>query len=159
MIIANIILALIWCALWGHYSFTLFLAGYLLGYGLLWALARRGVVASEGYVRKAPLITKLVLYFLWELLAANLRLAKDLVTPGLAIKPRIIALPLEASTDAEIFLLSVLITLTPGTMTVDVSPDRSTLYIHALYGGEDSPDELRQELKAGFERRVLEVMR
>ena len=49
------------------------------------------------------------------------------------------------------------ITLTPGTLGLDVSEDRKTLYVHSMW--VDDPDEVRREIKQGFERRVLELMR
>jgi multicomponent Na+:H+ antiporter subunit E len=68
-----------------------------------------------------------------------------------------VAVPLDARTDAEIVLLANLITLTPGTLSLDLSDDRTVLYVHAMYLTD--PDELRREIKEGFERRVLEVLR
>ena len=67
------------------------------------------------------------------------------------------AVPLALDRDAEIALLANLITLTPGTLSLDVSPDRRTLYVHAM--ATTSPDDLRREIQQGFERRILEVFR
>jgi multicomponent Na+:H+ antiporter subunit E len=72
--------------------------------------------------------------------------------------PGVIAVPLDARTDAEITLLANLITLTPGTLSIDVSADRKVLYIHTMDLGDD-PVRFRREIKEGFERRLLEVMR
>ncbi len=66
------------------------------------------------------------------------------------------AVPLDARTDGQIAVLSNLISLTPGTLSLDVSPDRRTLYVHAM--SVSSPDVLRREIKEGFERRVLEAL-
>ena len=65
-------------------------------------------------------------------------------------------MPLSARRDGEILLVAGLISLTPGTLSLDVSPDRKTLYLHAMF--VDDPDALRQELKQGMERRVLEAL-
>jgi multicomponent Na+:H+ antiporter subunit E len=86
-----------------------------------------------------------------------LRVAFDVITPSQYMRPGVVAIPLTAKTDNEITMLANLISLTPGTLSLDVSDDRSVLYIHAMY--VDDPDELRHEIKAGFERRVLEVLR
>ncbi len=61
------------------------------------------------------------------------------------------------TSDVEITLLANLVTLTPGTLSLDVSEDRSTLFVHAMF--VDDPDVLRREIKHGFERRVLELLR
>jgi multisubunit Na+/H+ antiporter MnhE subunit len=65
--------------------------------------------------------------------------------------------PLELERDSEIALLANLITLTPGTLSLDVSADRRTLYVHAM--AVTSPDDLRREIQGGFERRILEAFR
>jgi multicomponent Na+:H+ antiporter subunit E len=59
--------------------------------------------------------------------------------------------------DNEITMLSNLLTLTPGTLSLDVSADRKVLYVHAMY--IDDVDEVRRKIKEGFERRILEVLR
>ena len=69
----------------------------------------------------------------------------------------VIEVPIEAKTDLEITLLANLITLTPGTLTLDVAPDRKSLYVHAMF--VDDPEQIRAEIKNGMERRLLEVMR
>jgi multicomponent Na+:H+ antiporter subunit E len=98
----------------------------------------------------------LAAYFLWELIRANIRLAIDVATPRYHMKPGIIALPLDVTQDGQILLLSMLINTTPGSVALDVSPDRKTLYVHVMY--MDTPDAAREEIKRGFERRVLEVL-
>jgi multicomponent Na+:H+ antiporter subunit E len=50
----------------------------------------------------------------------------------------------------------MLINLTPGSVALDVSPDRRTLYVHVMY--IDTPDAARDEIKRGFERRVLDLL-
>jgi len=74
------------------------------------------------------------------------------------MQPGVVAIPLDARTEVEITVLSNLITMTPGSLSLDVSADRRVLYLHTMYGGDD-PDRLREEIKTKFERRVLEVLR
>ncbi|MDI9640896.1 Na+/H+ antiporter subunit E [Kamptonema cortianum] len=157
MLLWNVMLALVWCWLQGSFTAANILGGFTLGYILLWLLAHRGIVESKSYIRQLPQFLSLAAFFLWELIVANFRLALDLLTPGISMKPAIIAMPLDAETDAEITLVASLITLTPGTLSMDVSEDRKTLYVHAMYA--DNEEELVQSLKNGFERRVLEVLR
>ena len=96
-----------------------------------------------------------VLFYLVELFLANLRVAHDVITPGYHMKPGIIAIPLDAKSDLEIIILSNLITMTPGTLSLDVSTDRRVLYIHAMY--IDDLEGLRSKIKNGFEKKVMEV--
>ena len=73
------------------------------------------------------------------------------------IFPRIFAYPLKLDRDFEITLLANLITLTPGTLSVDVSEDRSILYVHAVDCSD--PDSTRQDIANGFERKIMEAFR
>ena len=99
----------------------------------------------------------LALFFVRELILANLRVAYDVVTPRHRMRPGIIAVPLDARTDVEITVLSNLITLTPGSLSIDVSADRRFLYVHMMY--IDDAEAARRQIKEGFERRVLRVLR
>jgi multicomponent Na+:H+ antiporter subunit E len=128
----------------------------VLGFGVLF-FTRRAVGAPH-YPTKLLQAVQFAIFFVWVLLKSNARVAFDVVTPQHLMRPAIIALPLEAKTDLEITLLANFITLTPGTAAVDVSPDRRLLYVHVMYLDEDA-DALRRELKDGFERRLLELVR
>jgi multicomponent Na+:H+ antiporter subunit E len=102
-------------------------------------------------------ILGLGLFFIWELILANLRVAHDGRTPRHYMRPGVLAVPLDAQTDLEITMLSNLITLTPGTLSLDISVDRRVLYLHAMY--IDDVEEVRKKIKYGYERRILEVLR
>lgn len=79
--------------------------------------------------------------------------AESYVTPG------VIGIPLDARTDIEIALLANLITLTPGSVTLDLSEDRLVLYVHAMYIDGGDVEAYRRAVKDGLERRVLELLR
>ena len=157
MLLGNVLLALAWAALHGDFSLRTLLTGQVVGYFILLALVRGGVLRTSPYIGRVHRVFGLVAYFCWELLRANLRLALDVATPRFHMRPGIIALPLDATRDGEILLLSRLINTTPGSVALDVSPDRKTLFVHVMY--IDTPDAAREEIKKGFERRVLGVLR
>ena len=90
-------------------------------------------------------------FFAWELLLANFRVAGD-VLRGNRIEPAVVAIPLDITSDGEILLLSMLINITPCSVTVDLSEDRRTLYVHVMH--MTSAEASRREIKTGFERRV-----
>ncbi|MCG8349308.1 MAG: Na+/H+ antiporter subunit E, partial [Chloroflexales bacterium] len=93
---------------------------------------------------------------LWEIIVANLNVARTvLFTPRAKLRPGIIAVPLDVTSDVEITMLANIITLTPGTLSLDVSDDRKVLYVHAIDVGD--PDTFRQSIKGGLERAVREV--
>ncbi len=151
----NILLAVIWAAMTGHFTLSNLMIGFALAYVVL-VFAQR-VAGRSRYFGKVRQVLSFALFFVWELLRANLRVAYDVVTPRHYMRPGVIAIPLEARTDAEITLLANLITMTPGTLSLDISDDRTVLYVHAMYISD--PEALRREIKHGFERRVLEVLR
>ena len=157
MLIGNLLLALAWAALQAELSLANLLTGYVLGYLILLLLTRGGVLAESRYVGKLTMALGLAAFFLRELVHANLRLARDVVSPRNRIRPGIVAVPLDAASDGEILLLTALINLTPGSVALDVSADRRLLYVHAMY--VDSAEAARAEIKHGYERRVLHLLR
>ena len=157
MLIGNLLLALAWAALQAELSLANLLTGYVLGYLILLLLTRGGVLGESRYVGKLTMALGLAAFFLRELVHANLRLARDVVSPRNHIRPGIVAVPLDAASDGEILLLTALINLTPGSVALDVSADRKLLYVHAMY--VDSAEAARAEIKHGYERRVLHLLR
>ncbi|MBZ9628969.1 Na+/H+ antiporter subunit E [Psychroflexus sp. CAK57W] len=155
--LSNILLMLIWVFLTGEYNFNNFLFGFGLSFIILWILSGNEDRSSKKYFKIVPKMISFVLFFLWELTKANIQVAYEVITPKFNMKPGIVALPLDAKTDLEITLLANLITLTPGTLALDVSTDRSVLYVHAMYV-VDKKDFI-EDIKQGFERRLLEILR
>jgi multicomponent Na+:H+ antiporter subunit E len=102
-------------------------------------------------------IAGLALLFLYELLISGLRVARLVLSPRMELKPGIFAYPLKVDRNFEISLLANLITLTPGTLSVDVSDDRKTLFVHAIDCSD--PERTRRDIAQGFERRILEAFR
>ena len=149
----NINLALVWVAISGQFTASNFALG--LGLGFLILFFTRRIVGLPTYGTRAVKIIGLLLFFLWELLKANLRVAYEVLTPGYQLRPGIVAVPLDVKSDIEITLLAGLVALTPGSISLDVSQDRSVLYVHFMY--VDDPEALRREVKEGFERRIMEV--
>jgi multicomponent Na+:H+ antiporter subunit E len=151
----NITLMLVWTALTGSYSFVNFVFGFVLSFVLMWVINIGG--DDNKYFTTIPKLIVFILYFIKELVKANLEVAYEVTTPNLNMKPGIVGVPLAASTDLEITLLANLITLTPGTLSVDVSDDRKVLYVHAMYVGDRQV--FIDSIKNGFERRILELTR
>ncbi len=149
----NLLLAFAWAALNGEFSPEFLVAGFILGYMVLW-VSRRALGCSK-YVTRVPLVIRFFFYFLWELFKANIRVAWEVITPQFYMKPAIVAVPLDITDDIQITLLAQLITLTPGTLSIDVSTDRRILYVHAMY--VDDMEAFRRSIKRGFERRILEL--
>jgi multicomponent Na+:H+ antiporter subunit E len=100
-------------------------------------------------------ILKLFLVFLRELALSVLRVSKLVLSPRMTFSPGIFVFPLTLERDFEITLLANLITLTPGTLTVDVSDDRKSLLVHAI--DSPDPDLARRDIAEGFERLIREA--
>lgn len=156
MLLLNMLLALVWVVLTGLFTPDNFAIGFMLSYLLLWR-AERDTIGSS-YFLKVRQVVAFALFVLWELIVANIQVASDVLGMGRKMSPGVVVVPLDARTDAEITMLANLITLTPGSLSLDVSADRRVLYLHTMYGG-DNPDQLRETIKTKFERRVLEVLR
>jgi multicomponent Na+:H+ antiporter subunit E len=156
VVLANILLALAWTALQGRVTLANLAAGWLLGYFILLLLVKAGVLGPSRYVGRVARFVRLIAFFLYELVIANLRVAVDVARPRYRMTPGVIRLPLDAQSDAEILLLAALINLTPGSVALDVSEDRRLMYVHVMY--VTSPDAARAEIKQGFERRILELL-
>lgn len=150
MLLGSILLALAWTALQGQVSLSNLIVGYVVGYAILALLARGGVMPSTLAARTVHGF-RLAAFFLYELLIANFRVAADVIR-GHQIEPAVVGIPLDITSDREILLLSMLINITPGSVTIDLSHDRRTLYVHVMH--MTSPEQTRREIKTGFERRV-----
>ena len=151
--ILNIFLALAWGALLGEFTILNLVAGFVLGYIALWFM--QYVIGGSSYYVKVRQIITLALVFFWALIIANLRVAYSVLAPQNKMRPGIVAIPLDIKSDFEITLLANMITLTPGTLSIDVSTDRRVLYVHGMHVND--LESFRREIKEGFERRVREA--
>jgi multicomponent Na+:H+ antiporter subunit E len=125
-------------------------------YALCWLSS---YVYHRAYFHKVPKVVSLFFYFVKELVVASLKVAYDLVTPRHHMHPVVIALPLDVKTDLEITVLANLISLTPGTLSLDLSEDRTILYVHSVFDNKGDLEGLKLSIKNGFERRILEISR
>jgi len=151
MLLGSILMALAWAALQGEVTTNNLLVGCALGYAVL-ALLQKGGVLSPAFKNRVARVLGLAAFFIWELMVANIRVARDVLSPRTTIRPAVVAIPLDISSDAEILLLSALINITPGSVTIDLSEDRRTLFVHVMH--MSSPEASRLEIKTGFEQRV-----
>jgi multicomponent Na+:H+ antiporter subunit E len=156
----NLLLALAWAALIGELTLTTFLSGFVIAYlimCLVFLKASNNRSEVRHYLIRFPNIIRFFFFYIAEILKSNIQVAYDILTPSFHMRPGVIALPIEAKTDAEITVLANLISMTPGTLSLDVSKDRKTLFVHAMF--IDDPEVLKRQIKDQLERRVLEIMR
>ncbi len=150
-----LVFTLIWAAVTGSF------APLNLGFGLVLSalalfLIRENVQPSRIAVRPLGVLA-LTLLFFKELALSAFKVAVLVIRPKMDLKPGIFAFPLRVDRDFEITLLANLITLTPGTLSVDVSDDRRFLYVHALDCAD--PQATIRDIADGFEAKILEAFR
>jgi multicomponent Na+:H+ antiporter subunit E len=146
------LLGWLWTALTERFTASNFVLGLVLAH-----LALRFARAERGHLRKTGPALRFVAFFAKELVVSALRVARDVLNPRPRMRPAIVGVPLDVRTDGQITLLAILITLTPGTLALDVSPDRRTLLVHAMFAAD--AERVRHGIKSGFERRILELAR
>lgn len=151
----NFFIAFLWMFLTVSFNASTFIVGFLLGALMLWIT--KGFFPGRFYMHRVWAVIYLIGLFFKELISANIQVLFLIVQPKMPIKPAIFALPIVLEKDWEITLLSSLITLTPGTLVIDVSEDSKTLYIHALNYGD--ADEAIDSIKNTFEKAIQEVSR
>ena len=149
----SILMAVIWATVSGSFTLLNLIFGFVLSILTLYLLRERFVGAE--YTSRVRRILSLVMLFLVELAKSAWKVATLVLSPNMDLKPGIFAYPLTVKSDWEISLLANLITLTPGTLSVDVSEDRKTLYVHAL----DCSDieAARRDIVEGFEKKIMEA--
>lgn len=154
-LLLNIIVGLVWMLLNNEWSFLQFVIGYLIGLLLIGLLQR--FLPHSFYGKKLLSIAKLLYIFNRELFLSSFTVIRQVLRPKLDIRPGIFAYPTRLTSDWEVTLLSCLICLTPGTLTLEVSREGSTLYIHAMDIGD--VNELTVQIRDTFEKAIMEVTR
>ena len=154
-LLSILLLALAWAAVTGSFSLPNLLFGLVLGIASLFLVRNEtGKARSAVHLWRVLLLAVL---FVKELIISAWRVAKLVLSPRMDLQPGIFSYPLKVDRDFEITLLANLITLTPGTLSVDVSEDRRTLYVHAIDCRD--PQAARRDIADGFERKILEAFR
>lgn len=154
-LLLNFFIATVWMFMSTSMSASTFIVGYLIG--LILIIMMRRFFSERLYIWRLWATVKLILLFFKELILSNISVLRLILQPKMDIEPMIFALPTDLKHDWEITLLSSLITLTPGTLVLNVSDDQKTLYIHAI--DVDDVDEAIDSIKNSFEKAIKEVSR
>lgn len=161
-----VLFALVWAALKGAFTPLNLVAGAIFGLAVL-LLVRplyEGVGPEKatpgnviGFFKRLFWIGELLLYFVYELVQSSIEVAQTVFRPDMQLNPGIVSLPLDCTTGLEITTLANLISLTPGTLSLEVSPDEDKLYIHAMFIGTEEA-RTRDHIKHTLERRVIRAL-
>ena len=151
----NIVLAVAWAALTGNFTLSGLLVGFALGSAALY-LSKPLFPGCDRYFNRVWRWFKLCVLFLYELVVSSVQVVWDVLTPQHKARPGVISMPLDVEGEMGILMVTNLISLTPGTLSLDVTDDGKTLYVHAMFA--DDPDALRAQMKNGMERWVIEAL-
>lgn len=154
LLLLNVLLALAWSALMGNFDPPYLVFGFVLGYLILWLFYQKS--PTPKYFREVPLVIEFVIFFLWEVFLSNIRLTITILSPKMNLRPAVVAVPLDLKSEVGIVILSHMITLTPGTLSLDISSNRHTIYVHVY--DLDDPNKFVERIKSKFERRVREII-
>lgn len=151
-LLLNILIGLVWYALQPASSPGSFILGVVVGYVVL-------AVLHRPYGRRTMWALRFVGFLLLAIGKSSLAVAAVVLRPQLHLDQGIVSIPLTVSSDFEIATLATAITLTPGTLSVDVGQEggRRVLYVHNLVVGD--PEKIRREIQEEFEQRILRFTR
>lgn len=143
-------IATIWLLMRGDTTPGNFFVGLILAFILILFLRR--TYGQERAFRRWADVLKFIFYFGWELIVANIQVLRIVLSPRLRIRPGIIAYKTECKTPLSVTSLANSITLTPGTLSVDISEDESIIFVHTL--DIDGPENVCQGIRRGLEEPV-----
>ncbi len=163
-LIRIVLLTLVWAALQGSFSVGNLLLGVFFSGAILYVShplfnpEERGLFDGGRPLRRVWRSLVLLLVFLREVVLSALQVAGYVLQPSLSIRPAIIEYPLNVQTDREITVLANMISLTPGTLSMDVAPDRSAIYVHAISVSTEDGQHVIDRIKSSLEKHVSRAL-
>ncbi|WJY27143.1 MULTISPECIES: Na+/H+ antiporter subunit E [Sporosarcina] len=156
-LLLNLFIAFLWMLLIDEDELRLstFAAGFLVGIGILFFMHR--FFGTRFYLRRVYAAVKLLFIFISELVQSSAIVLRQILSPRLKIEPGVFKYETVLRSDVEITMLSMLLTLTPGSVVMEVTPGSEALYIHAM-DVQESRDGLIKQLR-NFEKAIMEVTR
>ncbi|MBM5696060.1 Na+/H+ antiporter subunit E [Listeria seeligeri] len=152
-LILNIILACLWMFLESSFSFATFIIGFIIGIFLL--LFMRRFLGSRFYIFRLFALVKLVFRFLHDLIVSTIHVSRIVLKKDMNIRPGIFRYDTTLETDWEVTMLALLITLTPGTLSIDISDDYKSIYVHSLH--VPNIEEEIATIRKSYEGAIMEV--
>lgn len=143
--LAHLAFSFLWAALLGSYDFLTVLSGFLLGLLLFQLTLREPTIR---YRRRVLGVGRFIAFYLGEILKSNLRIASDVIRRKPRLNPGIVAVRADALSPRATVLVANLITMTPGTLSLDVSPEGDWIFVHCLY--LDDPEATRTSMEQDF---------
>lgn len=154
-VLVNLFIGILWMFLQDDWSVLTFFSGYLFGLFVLFILRR--FFKAKFYLFTLHAVVKLFLIFIWEMFVSSILVISKIIKPKIDIKPGIFSFETSLEGDIEVTLLALLITLTPGSVVMEISPDNKIFYTHTMDIPEMSNAVL--ESKDKFEDAIKKVTR
>lgn len=156
-ILLNIMIAFLWMLLIDEDEIRLrtFFTGYLVGMVIIFMMHR--FFGTRFYLRRLLACIKLLFIFISELVQSSILVLKQILSPTLKIQPGIFKYETVLESDLEITMISLLLTLTPGSVVMEVMPEGNVLFVHAM-DVENERGAIISQLK-NFEKAIMEVTR
>ncbi|AXI10793.1 Na+/H+ antiporter subunit E [Oceanobacillus sp. 143] len=153
----NLFIAFLWTLFQDeeYFKFTTFVTGYIVGVGIVYLMHR--FFGERFYLGRFYAFLKLVLLFISELIQSSYLVLKHILSPKIHIKPGIFKYETILESDVEVTALAMLLTLTPGSVVMEVTPEGDTFYIHGM-DVKESKEMLLKSLSK-FEKAIMEVTR
>lgn len=154
-VLTNLFVGFLWMLLQNSWHVLTFLTGYLVGLFILFTLRR--YLKSKFYPITLLAAINLFLVFVWETITSGIFVAKRVLQPKIKVTPGIFSLDPNLDTDVELTLLAMLITLTPGSVVMEICPDTNRFFIHVM----DIPESIDAVNKSSirFEKAIKKVTR
>ena len=150
----TLLLAVVWILLQGEFSAGMAVFGLILGILIPWGTSIWWPDTPKGF-RLGKMIPYCLLV-IWDIVVANVQVAWVVLSvPNSKLKPAWIVIPLDIVQPEAITVLAGTITLTPGTVSADLSSEGHSLLVHVLH--TDDPDAVRDEIKTRYEARLKEI--
>lgn len=151
----NIFIMVLWVLLKDEEVVTIqtLISGFLIGSFIVWLMRR--FFGGSFYLQRAISVIKLLLIFASEIFNSGIVVIKHILSPKLDLEPGIFAYKTVLKTDWEVTLLSLLLTLTPGSVVMEVNETGDVIYVHAMDLTRYKED-LERSLKR-FEKAIMEV--
>lgn len=150
----TILLTLVWMLLANSPSLNSLVFGLLLG--IIIPFITQPYWPDRPKLRNWPMVVEYMLVVLWDIVMANITVARIILFKRDADRrPAFVSVPLELRTPEAITVLAGTITMTPGTVSCDLSAQGHNLLVHCL--DAPNPEEVRDEIKRRYERRLKEI--
>lgn len=153
----NLFIMLLWILLKDEDTVTIqtVVAGFIIGSFIVWVMRR--FFGRRFYLHKVLKIIKLLFIFLEEIFRSAVVVIKHILDPRLDLKPGIFAYETVLRSDWEVTTISLLLTLTPGSVVMEINEEGNIFYVHAMDITRYKAD-LERSLHR-FEQAIMEVTR